>query len=257
MRKFFRKKFFSYKQFFSYKGLRKLYYQKLIFPIYGSKKPITEISLGVSVGVFWGMTPTVGAQMYIVFLQWLLFRVFTNSRFDLTLAIAMVWISNPLTVVPLYFLFHTTGKFLIDLFQLPISDSRNFVVFLQEFNAIYANEYIGFFQKSKAMLGLLFSSWGVSLMLGSIIYAVSSAVASYYLTAKILAPLIEKRRLKKTEKRSRLARNLLLQGVIDRKEIAVFSSLTEKKRLKQVKKQKKFVKNQISKDLKEIEDVTD
>ncbi len=202
---------FSIKQFFSYRNLKRLYYYRLIFPIYRSKKPTAEIALGVSVGVFWGMTPTVGAQMYIVFLQWILHKTLTRFKFDLTLAIAMVWISNPLTVVPLYFLFYTTGEFIIDLFHLSIPHFSSFASFIQRFNAIYANESIGLWQKGKEMLGLLFSNLGASLVLGSIIYAVSSAVASYYLTAKILTPMIERRKLKKAAKRNRLARDQLLQ----------------------------------------------
>ena len=60
---------FSIKQFFSYRNLKRLYYHRLIFPIYRSKKPTAEIALGISIGVFWGMTPTVGIQMYVVFRQ--------------------------------------------------------------------------------------------------------------------------------------------------------------------------------------------
>ena len=40
--------------------------------------------------------------MYIVFLQWILHKTFIRFKFDLNLAIAMVWISNPLTVFPLH-----------------------------------------------------------------------------------------------------------------------------------------------------------
>ena len=109
---------FSIKKFFSYRNLKRLYYHRIIFPIYKSKRPISEIALGVSVGVFWGLTPTVGAQMYIVFLQWILHKTFIRFKFDLNLAIAMVWISNPLTVFPLYFLFYTTGELITDLFRL-------------------------------------------------------------------------------------------------------------------------------------------
>ena len=97
---------FSIKKFFSYRNLKRLYYHRIIFPIYKSKRPISEIALGVSVGVFWGLTPTVGAQMYIVFLQWILHKTFIRFKFDLNLAIAMVWISNPFFSFPLYLHYH-------------------------------------------------------------------------------------------------------------------------------------------------------
>ena len=241
---------FSIKQFFSYRNLKRLYYYRLIFPIYRSKKPTAEIALGISIGVFWGMTPTVGIQMYVVLMQWLLHKLFTRFNFDLSLAITMVWISNPFTVVPLYFLFYTTGELIIDLFDLSIPLSGNFILFIHEFNNIYTSQDIGFFQKGKDVLKLMFSSWGVSLMLGSIIYAVFSAVASYYLTTKVLTPLIEKRRLKKEQKKDKLLRIQLMQNFTDEKEITTPLSLIEKKRLKNEVQQKKFVRKQILKDLK-------
>ena len=183
---------FSIKKFFSYRNLKRLYYHRIIFPIYKSKRPISEIALGVSVGVFWGLTPTVGAQMYIVFLQWILHKTFIRFKFDLNLAIAMVWISNPLTVFPLYFLFYTTGELITDLFRLSVPEFGSFASFIQMFNVIYDNANIGLLQKGKETVRLLFSNLGVSLVLGSIIYAVPGAFISYYLTAKILVPMIER-----------------------------------------------------------------
>ena len=253
MRNFLSKLRFNFKQLFKYKGLKRFYYQKFIFPIYRSEKPVAEISLGVSIGVFWGMTPTVGIQMYVIFLQWLLLRTFTRVRFDLVLAIAMVWISNPLTVIPLYFLFHITGDFLISFFQLPIPHADNFELFIQKFNDIYTNSDIDFLQKGSTIIRLFFSSWGISLLLGSIGYAVSSAVISYYVTAKILAPLIKKRRIRKAGKRSRIARNKLLQESTSKKRVVFI----KKNRLKSEAKQKKIVKNKISKDIQEMKDVTE
>ena len=215
---------FSIKKFFSYRNLKRLYYHRIIFPIYKSKRPISEIALGVSVGVFWGLTPTVGAQMYIVFLQWILHKTFIRFKFDLNLAIAMVWISN-------------------------------FASFIQMFNVIYDNANIGLLQKGKETVRLLFSNLGVSLVLGSIIYAVPGAFISYYLTAKILVPMIERRRLKTAAQQKRFARNQLLQELKHEKEVAFSSKIVEKRRVKTAAQQKKFVRDRIAKDLEEIKDV--
>ena len=40
--------------------------EKLINPVLRSTAPVSEVSLGVAVGVFLGLTPTVGVQMYLV-----------------------------------------------------------------------------------------------------------------------------------------------------------------------------------------------
>ena len=156
----------------------------------------------------------------------------------------------------LFFFIKTTLFLLVDItgksfFQLPIPHSDNFELFIQKFNDIYTNSDIDFLQKGSTIIRLFFSSWGVSLLLGSIGYAVSSAVVSYYVTAKILAPLIQKRRIRKAEKRSRIARNKLLQESTSKKRVVFI----KKNRLKSEAKQKKFVKNKILTDLKKIKDV--
>ena len=73
------------------------------------------------------------------------------------------------------------------------------------------------------------------------------------MTAKILAPLIKKRRIRKAGKRSRIARNKLLQESTSKKRVVFI----KKNRLKSEAKQKKIVKNKISKDIQEMKDVTE
>lgn len=59
--------------------------------------PPHRIALGVALGVFVALTPTLGLQMLIVvYLAWLL-----NA--NKVLGLPIVWITNPLTVVPIYF----------------------------------------------------------------------------------------------------------------------------------------------------------
>ena len=56
-----------------------------------------RIALGVGLGFFVGFTPTIGFQMIIVvFLAWLL-------RANKAVGVPLVWISNPVTFIPLYF----------------------------------------------------------------------------------------------------------------------------------------------------------
>ena len=60
-----------------------------------------SIALGTAFGMFIGMTPTVGIQMLIVFLVSVLTRKF--FRFNVLAALITVYISNPLTLVPIYY----------------------------------------------------------------------------------------------------------------------------------------------------------
>ena len=66
------------------------------------------IALVASVGMFLGMTPTVGLQMIIMII------VGTVIRANRIAGVAMVYISNPLTVVPIYWLDYLVGSTLLD-----------------------------------------------------------------------------------------------------------------------------------------------
>ena len=65
------------------------------------------IALGVAIGVFYGMTPTVGIQTVFV-----LITVFLTRRlfyFNAAAAMAATYVSNPITMVPLYYCWYRLG----------------------------------------------------------------------------------------------------------------------------------------------------
>ncbi|MBE7439659.1 MAG: DUF2062 domain-containing protein [Spirochaetales bacterium] len=82
----------------------------LIKPFRESQAPVREICLGSSVGFFWGLTPLVGAQMALVFGNWVLFRML-RLRFSLPIGLALVWLTNPVTMPLFYYTFYITGVF--------------------------------------------------------------------------------------------------------------------------------------------------
>ena len=71
-----------------------------------------SIALGATVGMWIGMTPTVGIQMALV----MIFVFFTRPffRFNVMAAIVMVYISNPLTMIPLYWFYYKVGTLFIE-----------------------------------------------------------------------------------------------------------------------------------------------
>jgi uncharacterized protein (DUF2062 family) len=58
-----------------------------------------QIALGAAIGMFIAMTPTIGIQMALVMLVALLTRPFFH--FNRVAALVMVYLSNPITMVPL------------------------------------------------------------------------------------------------------------------------------------------------------------
>ena len=76
------------------KKIEKIIQEKLINPVLHSRAPVSEVSLGVAVGVFLGLTPTVGVQMYLVAVVWSIYRYIFRRHFNLPVGVAMVWLQH-------------------------------------------------------------------------------------------------------------------------------------------------------------------
>jgi uncharacterized protein (DUF2062 family) len=70
-----------------------------------------SIALGTAVGMFIGMTPTVGIQMIIVIIFAFLMRPLLT--FNRLAALITVYISNPLTMIPIYWFNYKVGSLFI------------------------------------------------------------------------------------------------------------------------------------------------
>ena len=66
-----------------------------------------SIAMGAAVGMWIGLTPTVGIQM------WMAFMMSFVMKFNRIWAIAMVWISNPITMGPMYYAEYRVGQLLL------------------------------------------------------------------------------------------------------------------------------------------------
>ena len=64
------------------KKIDKYIREKFINPVLHSRAPVSEVSLGVAVGIFMGFTPTVGVQMYLVAIVWTIYRYLFGSHFN-------------------------------------------------------------------------------------------------------------------------------------------------------------------------------
>lgn len=79
--------------------LRRFVYHNLLH----ADDPPHKLALGMAVGIFVALTPTVGIQMVIAgFLSWML-------RANKAVSVAVVWISNPGTMVPIYWYCYRIG----------------------------------------------------------------------------------------------------------------------------------------------------
>ncbi len=66
--------------------------------------PPHRLAMGAAIGMFITFTPTVGIQMVLtVFLSWLF-------RANKVIGLPIVWISNPATIVPIYYSCYRIGR---------------------------------------------------------------------------------------------------------------------------------------------------
>ena len=156
--------------------LKKLFIKKIIKPIYRSKLSVSEISTGVAIGMFWGLTPTVGIQMFIVFVHWLLWKYIFGKNFDLLVATAMVWISNPFTIGFFYTLFLLTGNFFLSIFGIK---SVNVEQFFQNFTVLQEQSHYSTLETIYYSLQYLLVEIGLPLVVGSLVYAIIGSIISY------------------------------------------------------------------------------
>jgi len=120
-------------------------------------------ALGVAIGMFVGMTPTVGIQMIIV----LVFAALTSRlfQFNRVAALLTVYISNPLTMLPIYWLDYKVGT----IFMAGHATREQFEKIL---------EYDGLAEWWETILGL-FVTIGAPLIVGSLVVATTCGVVTY------------------------------------------------------------------------------
>ncbi|MDD2557284.1 MAG: DUF2062 domain-containing protein [Desulfuromonas sp.] len=124
-----------------------------------------EIAKGFALGIFIGMTPTIGLQTPVA-----IFMAVLLGQDKIAAALA-VWISNPITAPFIYMAEYKTGRFLLD---------TPYVLFPKELSI-----------ETIFQLG---SNLVVPLCLGSLIYAVLAAAISYAVVLRMV-PLLKSYRI--------------------------------------------------------------
>ena len=86
-----------------------VFWREKVVPLLKGKDSPERIALGAAIGTFVGLTPTVGVQMAMV----VLIAAIPKLKFNVPIACATVWISNPFTMIPLYYGMYWLGVLLL------------------------------------------------------------------------------------------------------------------------------------------------
>lgn len=154
------------------------------------------VALGVGVGLFVALTPTVGVQIAII----LMLAAIPRVRFNIPVALAMIWISNPFTTIPLYYGMYWIGILLLG--QQLIS----FSMFKQKLRTVIeaTKEVEGFFEslwvgvKGFFDIGL---DLAIPMWIGGVVLGIVCSVPAACLTYRWLMQRMQRRK-------NRIAKNV-------------------------------------------------
>lgn len=168
-----------------YQLLKKKIKDHIIDPIIQSVSPVKEAALGSAVGMFFGMTPTVGIQMWLVFMVWIFCKYVLDIRFDLVIGTALVWLSNPLTMFFLYYAFLVTGYEFYAIVGVDIN-ALTYESFSTQLTDIVNMPGAGKWEVIVEASRFLLYDLGVPMIVGSLFYAIPLSIISYFGTKKLL-----------------------------------------------------------------------
>ncbi len=176
-------------QFTWIRNVRIILRQKLVRPMVCSTNPPEVKARGVAVGMAWAMTPLVGVQMACVGFTWGVAKYF-KWRFSLPLALAWTWVTNVITLAPIYYVFYVTGQ----IFRGHWDNISGFQSLKNIIENVFLSEMC-FMEQTKEFLALFLKDWGVSMFIGCVPWVIIASYFSYKITLRFEEKL-QQRRLK-------------------------------------------------------------
>lgn len=133
------------------------------------------------IGLIWGMTPTVGVQVFGVFLTWIIAR--RLFRWDFGMVIAMLWtsVTNVLTAIPFYYTFFVTGQVLLGHW----SGLPGYPTFAERWREAVTPD-LDWLGQIEAWAKVIVAEWGLTMMIGSMPFAILGAWIGYNLTYRFV-----------------------------------------------------------------------
>lgn len=174
---------------------------KLVVPMkrVAAHHPPEYTARAVGVGLAWAFTPLIGAQMVTVLLTWLIARRF-KWEFSLIVSAAWTWVTNVATLVPSYYLFYVTGEFLLG----RDGHATGYDSFARQYESEAAATATSWWDSVLGFADMM-TSWGQSMLIGCIPYAIFFGFVGYKLS---LIFVVRHRTAKKARQAQRRKRRL-------------------------------------------------
>jgi uncharacterized protein len=173
---------------------------RFLVPLKRAPHPPEWAARAAAVGLFWGLSPTVGIQVLGVFLTWLVARRLFRREFGLLIAIVWTSVSNVATAIPLFYTYFITGRMLLGQWE-GLPGYRTFASRWGE----AASPELAWFDQLGDWFSLVVAEWGLTMLVGSAPFAFLGAWVGYRLTYRFI---LRYRRARA----DRIARRRALQG---------------------------------------------
>ena len=149
--------------------MREFLYQRFVARILQINDTPHAIALGAAIGMFLALTPTVGVQVVLAI------AICTVIRANRIAAVAMVFVSNPLTMIPIYWIDYWIGSFLLG------TEMMTREAFNANWQTILDAGMIGGIREG---VKLLFGDVGLPMLVGGCVLGVLGGVPVYPLTLR-------------------------------------------------------------------------
>lgn len=143
--------------------------RRVLEPVRRAQGSPGAIARGSALGVWVALTPTVGVQMLVVSVLGIPLRA------NIPVAIAVSWISNVFTMIPMYFAYYWFGALILGM------EPRSFL----ELNEVFSRQ-IEALPETGVVNGMLALGWDVvrPMWVGSLLMATLAVFPSYHLTLR-------------------------------------------------------------------------
>ncbi|MBI4082004.1 MAG: DUF2062 domain-containing protein [Candidatus Lambdaproteobacteria bacterium] len=168
-----------------FEKIRRLVYVHVIKPFQETTAPVSSVAWGATVGAFCALPPTVGIQMYVAASIWVVARYVFRFHFNLPIAIAVVWLTNPVTIVPIYYFYLKTGDWLLAVLGYA-SEELDYSTFKEILKGLEEEDPVGFFQGLWRGVVAVFWLFGWPIVVGGLFWTVPGTILTYPLTTWLL-----------------------------------------------------------------------
>lgn len=154
---------------------------QLVEPFLAPGSSVRQVAWGAAVGMLTALLPLFGVQLYVAMGLWALCRRVAGASFNLPVCFAVSWVMNPLTVVPLYYLYYRTGDAAWEAVTMPTPD-WTYPEFEALLLAAIAPETGPWWERLLGGAVVLIEFFGGPIVLGSVLWAVPLSAATFWAT---------------------------------------------------------------------------